>query len=208
MPPADSQLKPDPAEVTRQQILLHAKDLFTYFGFNKTNIGDIADRCGMSPGNLYRYYRNKQAIGVAVTETYFRSVEAAMGTPLLLPEGTAEQRIRAFVLAGIKHLADELARNPKVVELAEFICADEEGRKILQFHIDWKHAQLVAELTKGMTSGELARADADEAAGAILCALKAFWLPMTLALWHEPDRVFPDLDAILDLMFRGLRAPA
>ena len=53
-------------DATRYEILRHAEDLFGHYGFSKTNMADIAERAKMSPGNLYRYYRNKQAIGLAV----------------------------------------------------------------------------------------------------------------------------------------------
>ena len=193
------------ADETRHEILRHAKDLFTYYGFNKTNIGDIAERSGMSPGNLYRYYKNKQAIGVAVVEVYFQSVEAAMGTPLLFPEGTAEQRIRNFLEAGIKHLVDEIQVHPKIVELADFLCNDEEGLKLLEAHIGWKCARLAEEISKGIEKGELEPCHIEAAARTPCLSLKAFWMPMTLAQWRDPDTIMPEMRSILDLMFRGLR---
>ena len=194
------------AEATRHEILRHAHDLFTYYGFNKTNIGDIAERSGMSPGNLYRYYKNKQAMGVAVVESYFSMTEAAMGTTLMFPEGSAEDRIRAFIEAGIKHLADELQVHPKIVELAEFVCSDEEGLKVLEIHIQWKRARLIEEIQKGIDKGELAPCHVEATATAVLHALKAFWMPMTLAMWRDPETIMPELRMILDLLFRGLRA--
>lgn len=193
------------ADATRHEILTHAQDLFTYYGFNKTNIGDIAERCGMSPGNLYRYYKNKQAIGVAVVETYFRMTEAAMGTPLMFPEGTAEDRIRAFLEAGIKHLVDKLQIHPKIVELADFVCSDEEGLKVLEQHVGWKCARLAEELEKGIQRGELERCHVEATAKTVCMSLKAFWMPMTLAQWRDPDTIMPEMRSILDLMFRGLR---
>ena len=42
------------ADAVRHDILLKSLELFGHYGFAKTNIGDIADCCGMSPGNLYR----------------------------------------------------------------------------------------------------------------------------------------------------------
>lgn len=194
------------AEATRATILFHAHQLFSHYGFNKTNIGDIAKCCGMSPGNLYRYYRNKQAIGLAAVEQYFRMVEAGMDAVLMIPEGTAEDRIRRMIETGVEHVVDKLRDNPKIVELAEFLCSDEQGLVILDEHIAWKRVRLAREIERGIASGELAPCDAAATAATLLIAFKAFWQPMTLATWRDPETIMPELRDILELMFRGLRA--
>ena len=194
------------AEGVRAEILHQAHDLFAHYGYWKTNIGDIAQCCGMSPGNLYRYFRNKQAIGIASVEKYFHMVETAMETAFLLPGETFEARIKQFLRTGVQHLADELERNPKIVELAEFICEDTEGIEVLARHIAWKRERLAVEIARGIEAGELKSCEAELVAATLLNALKAFWMPMTLADWRDKSTILPELDAILDLMFRGLQA--
>ncbi len=194
------------ADAVRADILRHATDLFSHYGFNKTNIGDIADRCAMSPGNLYRYYRNKQAIGLAVVRCHFEMTEVALETVFMIPEGTSEERIRKFIATGITHIADECGRNPKIVELAEFLCDDEDGIEILQEHIQWKRDRLAGEIERGITSGEFAPRDVELTASAILNAFKAFTMPMTLTRWRDPETIMPEMHAILDLICPGLRA--
>lgn len=193
-------------EATRHEILRHATDLFSRYGFWKTNIGDIAECCSMSPANLYRYFRNKQAIGRAVVQSYFSTIEAKMGTCLLIPEGTAETRIRTFIEVGVVHLAEELERNPRIVELADFICNDEDGLKDLQAHICWKRTCLTREIERGIAAGDLAPCDPEERATTLLNALKSFWIPMHMADWRDRSTILPELRAILDLMFSGIRA--
>lgn len=201
MPPAPRQ-----AEQTRCEILRHALGLFSRYGFWKTNIGDIADCCKMSPANLYRFFRNKQAIGLAVVQSYFEMIQVAMETPLLLPTGTPEERIRIFIETGVQQLVNELERNPKIVELAEFLCNDEDGLVVLQSHIAWKRTRLAREIERGIVDGTLAPCNAEERAGTILNALKSFWIPMTLAHWRDRSTIMPELRDILDLMFDGIRA--
>lgn len=195
------------AEATRAEIRVHASGLFAHYGFQKTNIGDIARAAEMSPGNLYRYYRNKHAIGLAVVDEYFHLVEGQMAQALAAAKDEpAEARICLFIETGIAHLVEELRQNPKIVELAEFVCEDEEGLAILGRHIAWKQQRIAEELSAGIADGSLASDDPEAAAAVILNALKAFWMPMTLAMWRDPDSILPELRAILDLMFRGLRA--
>lgn len=190
---------------TRAEILHHAHRLFSHYGYWKTSIGDIAKCCGMSPGNLYRYFRNKQAIGLASVEQYFREVEQAMESAFEQPGGTPEARIRAALCTGVAHLLAEFDRNPRMVELAEFLCSDAEGLEVLGRHIAWKRERIARELSCGMKDGTIAHADAEKTAGIMLNALKAFWNPTTLALWRDRTTVVPELEEILDLMFRGLR---
>lgn len=194
------------AEATRAEIRLHAQDLFAHYGFQKTNIGDIAKRCDMSPGNLYRFYKNKQAIGLAVVRDYFDLVENAMAIAAAEVGDDPEARIRALVEVGIAHMADELERMPKIVELAEFLCEDAEGLLLLNDHIAWKRTRIAAELDRGAAAGTL-KSDAPEVdAATLLMALRAFWMPMTLARWNDRTTIIPEMRAIVDLIFRGLRA--
>lgn len=194
------------AEATRAEIRRHALDLFSHYGFQKTNIGDIAQRCGMSPGNLYRFYKNKQAIGLAVIRDYFNLVEAAMDLALVEAGDDPETRIRAFLETGVGQLVDELERTPKIVELAEFLCEDDEGWALLGEHIGWKHQRLMAELRRGVDAGVFACEDFEVTASAMLQSLKAFWMPMTLAAWRDRATIMPEMRAIVDLMFRGVFA--
>lgn len=195
------------AAATRATIRRHATELFAHYGFQKTNIGDIAKRCEMSPGNLYRFYKNKQAIGLAVIRSYFDLVEAAIATALLTGPPDHMARIRVFMDVGVGHLADEMERNPKIVELAEFLCEDEEGWALLANHIAWKRSRLAREIAAGVDAGVFACDDPEATAAAMLNALKAFWMPMTLAGWRDPTTIMPEMRAIVDLMLRGLSAP-
>jgi len=201
----------DPAEArriaeTRGEILRHSEELFAHYGFAKTTVGDIAKRCGMSPGNLYRYFRNKQDIGRAVVTGFFRATEADMQTVLMLPGGSAEARIRAFVQKGVEHLVREMEENPRIVELAEFICTDSEGRVDLDAHIDWRRDRLAEEIARGQASGEFAPGDPVVLAETIQLSVKCFWVPMMLAYVDDRASVPARLERILDLVFSGLRA--
>jgi len=192
---------------TRAEILRHALDLFSHYGFQKTNIGDIAKRAGMSPGNIYRFYRNKAAIGLAVVRSYFDLAEAAMAQALALSASeTAEARIATMIETGVSHLVGELEENPKIVELAEFLCEDDEGWALLQVHIAWKRERIAAEIERGVYDGTLQADDPQASATAILLGLNAFWTPMTLARWWDRATILPELRLVLDLMFKGLRA--
>ena len=190
---------------TRYEILRHARDLFGHYGFSKTNMADIAARAKMSPGNLYRYYRNKQAIGLAVVEAFFRQSEAAMEAAMIGIDDP-EARIRAMITAGVRALVGEMAQNPKLMELVEFLMSEDEAWAQLQIHIGWKRDHVKAELKRGAKTGQFRELELHGAAVNLMHATKAFQTPQTLMSWREPATILPELDGVLDLLFSGVRA--
>ncbi len=204
--PTKVQTEAEKTEPVRFEIIHKATELFTHYGFWKTNIGDIAECCGMSPGNLYRYFRNKQAIGLAVVATYFEMVQTAVGTVEMIPGGTPEERIRKWLEAAVQQGVSQVEEHPKIVELAEFLVDDDDGWAMVQEHTAWKRTHLAREIQKGIDTGDLEPCDAEQTAAILLNALKAFWMPMTLAKWKDKSTILPELHATMDLFFRGLRA--
>ncbi len=192
-------------DAKRYEILRHAEDLFGHYGFAKTNMADIAARAKMSSGNLYRYYRNKQAIGIAVIDTFFRQSEAGMDAAMIGIEDP-EVRIRAMMTTGVRIVVGEMARNPKIMELVEFLLQEEEAWAHLQGHIGWKRDHAMAEIERGIESGQFAKTDVRATAVNLMHATKAFQMPQSLTAWREPETILPELDGVLDLVFSGLRS--
>lgn len=195
----------DHSDETRAEILRHAEDLFSHYGFSKTSMADIAERAGMSPGNLYRYYRNKQAIGEAVIERFFRCSEASMAAAMEA-ETAPEARICAMFRAGLGEMLEMMAGAPKIMELCEFLCGEDGPRHVLERHIGWKRAQVEAELARGMAAGAFEPAPLPETAVDLMHCLKAFQVPQCLAEWRDKSTIMPEFEGVLRLVFRGVRA--
>ncbi|MEM1384456.1 MAG: TetR/AcrR family transcriptional regulator [Pseudomonadota bacterium] len=199
-------------EEIRFQILGHAEGLFRHYGFGKTSVNDIARAAGMSSGNLYRFFRNKQAIGVAVVAKHFeREVEvmaaAAAADGQAIPEETgpgAEARIRRMLRGGVANLVDAMRDDPKILELAELICEDQKGIEMVNAYWDRHRAAIAEHLRRGNAEAEFSVPDVDRAAGAMINAVKVFWTPFTLAR-RNLETVDHDLTAVLDLIFLGAR---
>lgn len=186
---------------THAAIVNHAACLFGTLGYTKTNIGEIAERVGMSPGNLYRYYRNKQAIGEEVVRCHLANAERMMEAAIAA-ETTPEARLRAMFAAGIGGLLDALRENPRMVELADMICESDSG--ILRAHIAWKTGLFARMLDEGVARGDWAIADTAAMAETVLDATRAFWMPMALAQL-DPARVPGRVQGILDALVAGWR---
>src|SRR5437764_6551531 len=52
----------------RSEILAAAQACFARAGFHQTSMQEICAEAGMSPGNLYRYFRSKEAIIAGIAE--------------------------------------------------------------------------------------------------------------------------------------------
>lgn len=77
-------LDPEKYAAKRQTILRAAVECFASKGFHRTSTAEICARAGMSPGNLFHYFPNKQAIIAAIVEeegsetaAYFADVSRA-----------------------------------------------------------------------------------------------------------------------------------
>ena len=64
----DAPASTDAREAQQQRILAAAMACFARSGFHKASMQDICAEAGMSAGNLYRYFRSKEAIIAAIAE--------------------------------------------------------------------------------------------------------------------------------------------
>ena len=69
-----------------QQILICAKELFGLYGYDKVYMRDIADRAGISVGNLTYYYGRKERIMLAVLDQINEEVSRPADIPGTLAE--------------------------------------------------------------------------------------------------------------------------
>ncbi|MEM7505756.1 MAG: TetR/AcrR family transcriptional regulator [Pseudomonadota bacterium] len=192
-------------EATQALIRDKAKALFGHYGFSKTSIGDIAKACSMSPGNIYRYFRNKQAIGVAVVENFFDLQASRMLEARHVENQSVETRLRRTITEGVTHLVEMMGGNPRLFEMAEFLCEDPEGAELLARHRNWMGELLGELIAEGNSTGELDVADPDTAGWNLLLVTTAFWMPQALMAWHRHDMILDDLQVVLDMTFPAMR---
>lgn len=69
-----------------QRILICAKELFGLYGYDKVSMRDIADRAGISVGNLTYYYGRKERIMLAVLD----QINEEVSRPADIPGSLAE----------------------------------------------------------------------------------------------------------------------
>ena len=99
-------------EITREQIITAAHDLFVGQGYHGTSMRQIAGRADVALGGLYNHFPSKEAVFEAVLERYhpYREVLPAM---LEAQGATVEEMIRSAA----KEMVDAIRRRPKFLNL-------------------------------------------------------------------------------------------
>jgi TetR/AcrR family transcriptional regulator, cholesterol catabolism regulator len=100
-------------EDLRQAILAAAREQFLRGGYRSASLRAIAQKAGCSPGNIYSYFSDKDALMVAVTRRALERVrkadEALAGFPtedVSLDFATVEQDVRQRAVHFDKHRED------------------------------------------------------------------------------------------------------
>ena len=150
--------RPSP-EARRQQILDAACDCVRQAGFHGAAMADIAKAAGLSVGQIYRYFENKEAIVAAIVahdlaemREKFAELESRPGDLLdamteHLPEAVNKCFDQGRAALTLEVLA-EAARNPRVASILR--AADEQERVFAQAMLErgrkpeWSEAEFNA----------------------------------------------------------------
>ena len=141
---ANTTLRPTP-EARRQQILDAACDCVRHAGFHGASMAEIAKAAGLSVGQIYRYFENKEAIIAAIVaqdlaemREKFAEMESRPGDLVdALTEHLPEAVDKCFDLgraALTLEVLAEASRNPKVAAILR--AADEQERVYAQAMLD------------------------------------------------------------------------
>jgi AcrR family transcriptional regulator len=115
------------AEQRRNQTLDAANTIFQRHGFHRASMAQVAAEAGMSVGQIYRYFENKEEVIAAISERdlehSMRDMQAMLQDPAGVPaallagvgQGVAKMLDRPSAALFLEVMA-EAVRNPKVAE--------------------------------------------------------------------------------------------
>ena len=193
----------DPAaEEIKSLILEKAIDRFVRYGFGKTTMVEIAKDCGMSAGNLYRYFESKFDIGVGVAQQYISKAEEILKEVLQRPGLSPTQRLEAFVLEKLKFMHSHIVEQPNVQDLVNYILDDRWD--LVEKHRDVQNSLMAEILSEGNRTGEFKVADVAQTANTIYAITTKFRLPHFIKniTLQELEQ---EATAVVDLMIQGLK---
>ena len=190
------------AEEIKSLILDKAVDRFIRYGFGNTTMVEIAKDCGMSAGNLYRYFESKFDIGVGVAQVYICKAEQILRDVLKRPVLSPSQRLEACVLEKLRFMHRQIIEQPNVQDLVDYILDDRWD--LVERHRDVQNSLLSEILSEGNRTGEFNVSDVVHTANAIYALTTEFRLPhfiknVTL------EGLEQEAKAGVDLMIRGIK---
>ncbi len=188
----------------REAILKAAADRILHYGYNKTTMSEIAADCGMSAGNIYRFYQSKIDIAEAMTREFSKKTRAFLEDIIRDAARSPSRKMHDFFSSRLEMTFRVFEANPKLMELAEIM-----GRERPEFFAEERaqeRMQIERILDEGRDSGDFALpTDLTITADLVQCAMMKFRVPQ---LWttEQLDALRPELAGVLNLVFTGLSA--
>ncbi|GMR00641.1 MAG: hypothetical protein BMS9Abin18_1511 [Zetaproteobacteria bacterium] len=183
-----------------EQILDAAEQRFAHYGYGKTTMAEIARDAGMSVGNLYRFFKNKEAIALASTEKLL-AAKLEAGLRAAASESTSCGALRAFLLARLRLAHAYFSDSRHLFELVEL--NNLRHRDILLSYENRVIDAMSEILEQGMNNGDIISGDAHRMAYLMHQALLRYNSPLSLRR-NPLDRLETDLHDFIALMYSGL----
>jgi len=114
-----------------EQVLDAAADCFVEFGFHRAGMAKIAERARMSPGHIYHYFENKEAIIAAIVDresaraaerfAEFDAVDSAQLATVMTERAIESIAQKTDILQSALNMEmlAECQRNPEVAEIIQ-----------------------------------------------------------------------------------------
>ncbi|UEM18911.1 TetR/AcrR family transcriptional regulator [Skermanella mucosa] len=194
----------DPREAQQQRILAAAMTCFARSGFHKASMQDICAEAGMSAGNLYRYFRSKEAIIGAIAEAdrvrnaeifeiLDRTDDPVRGLSALARAFLREMHGREAPALCTEIIAEAL-RNPEI-------------RAMFERNINEAHAACAKALRRGIEKGTVDPGiDVDVTVRLLMALGDGIIAHRPMADFMTDDRIDAVLDTLLERFLRPTSA--
>lgn len=178
------QTKTDTKKDIKNQILCKSGERFSHYGFNKTTMAEIAKDCDMSAANLYRYFENKEEIGVHIVEQCMQEKEKTLRNVVQMTGLGAAEMLEKFVIEELNYLTCQASEQTKISELVQFISTHR--MDIVDAHCGRKKALIAEIMAKGNASGEFEISNILAASETFIIATLRFWMLPLFFMLNEP----------------------
>ena len=182
----------------RDEILRSVSDVLRETRLSSLTMQDIADRLGITKGNLYYYFRDKQDI---LFQCHMRCMDVSLNALAGLdPDTSATERLRTLLVLHIHGIIDDGLGSVLLTGLENLSAAQRDTyiSKRDEFEAGVRHL-----IEVGVARKELVCADSRLASLTILGAIN--WIPK----WHRPGgrlSVSEIAEGMADYLMRGLVA--
>lgn len=189
---------------TREQILHAAMERIMHYGYGKTTMAEIARDCGMSAGNIYRFFASKIDIAEAMARKLNMEINSE-NAALVRGKGSATEKMRLFHHTALKKTFEKLDNNAKVLEVAEVLSS--ERPTFANEEMAQERVYLVQLLHQGVKDGDFApMQNPNFIAEMMQAATMKFRYPQLWTRLTLPQ-LERELDGVLDIILAGLTVP-
>jgi TetR/AcrR family transcriptional regulator, transcriptional repressor of aconitase len=197
-----ARVKQEHLDARRQQILDAARRCFVRNGFHATSMQDILSEAELSAGGLYRYFRSKEEIIVAIAHSVLASIAETIETALPAGEALGPDEVLGRLFTTFEQIDNDQSISRMAVQVwSEAVRSPaiaEQVRQSLQSTLDVLVDRIRMYQAKGSISGNvpaehIARAVASVMPGfmlqrVILGDIDAAMFRITFAALLNPDR--------------------
>lgn len=191
---------PSPAAGPRERIVHAAMSCFARLGFHGASMQEICAEAGMSAGNLYRYFRSKEAIIAAIAEIERERNNRALA--LLDEHDDPVEGMKALARFFGQEMGDPIVAAVCAETLAEAI-RKPEIRAIFDTNIADAHEAIARALRRGIASGHVDPAiDVDIAVRLLMAMGDGLTAHASMAGFMTPQRIDATISLLLEKFLR------
>lgn len=186
---------------TRERILHAAMTRIKHYGYGKTTMAEIAADCGMSPGNIYRFFEAKIDIAEAMARRHHSELQLEGAAIARRKDIPPDQRLREMLFKRMRDNYNLIFENAKIIEVAEVL--SKERPIFANEQLAQERVFLSALLEEGAKSGLFREGDYQFIAEMLQSATVKFGFPHLFSQLTLP-KLERELTGVLDLILTGL----
>ena len=189
---------------TREQILHAAMERIMHYGYAKITRAEIARDCGMSAGNIYRFFASKIDIAEAMARKLNMEINA-QNAALVRRKMPAPEKMRVFHHTAMTATFEKLDKDAKVLEVAEVLSS--ERPTFANEEMAQERVYLVQILEQGIAEGTFAPMENPNFVAEMMqSATMKFRYPQLWSRLTLP-KLERELDGVMDLLLAALSVP-
>jgi len=185
----------------RELILQIARKLFARYGLKKTSVDDIATEARIGKATIYYYFKSKQEIFKDVVERELAILKNAI-REAISREDSPQGKLRAFILTRISRTHELVNLYRVTKDVVTELLPDLE--KIRESHFIEEMNTIKEILSEGVRKGIFKAKRIELTSLAMVSVLKGLEYPWVLN--GEPIDIEKNVDAILEILFKGIEA--
>ncbi|MCK1546528.1 TetR/AcrR family transcriptional regulator [Bradyrhizobium sp. 160] len=162
------------SDEVRALILEVAEEHFRRVGYHRTSVADIASELRMSPANVYRFFRSRDAINESICGRVLEEV-TEIAFAIASSNAPATEKLDKLLTAVHQHNKMTLVKERRMHEL--IVAAMHENWAVIKAHMERLLTIFEAIIREGAQTGEFEVEDAAEAARAVNAAFMPFFHP-------------------------------